>query len=940
MQITKKSTTDDDGQTTPDMPNITSSSSTTNDRVDDNATTTNNNNNTNNNNSNDDDLHYYNPEIIKRYIQFYDNNASTTTEDPPTNKKQQKKKAKRKSKKHIPPKVLELRREIQFCCKDNDLVRALGVFRRALMLLPSPHQSQSQSLQRQQQQQQQGDGGENGGKDKECGGEQQQQQQQQRGGASPVELEPQSLYNLLNLCDGSFGSGDGRVVHVGTPKTTSSSSSQCCRLRDGDDEQLLGSTTTANTASAATNDSPPINNNNNNNNNNLTLHQRLGHARQIHQLLTQLNIPCIEPAYTALIRLAVRARDYNLAEGYLNDAEGTQQCKVKLRMYSSLLRGYCGDYYFSEEKLSDDDDDDDDDIITNGGGGRSSSSSSNRAVLLPTREGLIKALKVWKRMYDNSGGISPGHPRYHESNTNTSNKQQQDDGNSTPSSSSTTAQQHQPLFGEGVSPKISLSEYEYSSLLKCATALRDVKVAERVLSDITESVMVPGLSTVEVMLDWFRSDHHRGGGAIAAVAPTDDSDEMSTATSTSALDCVTMPPREGEGLSVGPVTNDTGRGWNIYRDCTIDSSTGELHLNNNPAVLQNNGTTSDCTSKQIQYRLKPVELTHRAWKAMREMNSSIVLKGTVEGNISTFQGGGKGKKRPRGSDVVSKLHDGNGNGKQGSFAHNNRNMNNHKKKDTNWRINHWKGFETFIENHAPYNIVIDGANVGYYNQTYRLGSNAPRHVDYRQIHGLIRHLLEPPSSHDEQRHHHNIILFMHERHFSQKLLPQWAYPIIQLWDGNEAPYDRLTVYRTPQGLNDDWYWMHAALINGGNESKPSVLAVTNDEMRDHHFQMTAQGYFLRWKERHQVHFDFGEWNRELKRNDVLLKYPSIYSRRIQRVDGESSNSAVGVVTGADAIVIPLPKKGDENRFVDGVHVAEDGIPEEETYVVVQRVVTA
>jgi hypothetical protein len=311
---------------------------------------------------------------------------------------------------------------------------------------------------------------------------------------------------------------------------------------------------------------------------------------------------------------------------------------------------------------------------------------------------------------------------------------------------------------------------------------------------------------------------------------------------------------------------------------------------------------------------------------MREMNSSIVLEGTVEGNISPFQGGGKGKKRPRGSDVVSKLHD---------DQNNNSNKDSGKTKDPNWRISHWKEFETFIEDHPPYNIVIDGANVGYYNQAFRLGSTAPKHVDYRQIDGLVRHLLENSCSIEQ----HHIILFLHERHFSPKLLPQWAHPIIKMWDGDEAPYDRLTVYRTPQGLNDDWYWMHAALINGGRDDKPSVLAITNDEMRDHHFQMTAQGYFLRWKERHQVHFDFGDWDRDLKRNTVLLEYPSIYSRRIQRVVGESSCDAGVVTAGADAIVIPLPKKGDENRFVDGVHVADDGIPEEETYVVIEKVIS-
>jgi hypothetical protein len=40
----------------------------------------------------------------------------------------------------------------------------------------------------------------------------------------------------------------------------------------------------------------------------------------------------------------------------------------------------------------------------------------------------------------------------------------------------------------------------------------------------------------------------------------------------------------------------------------------------------------------------------------------------------------------------------------------------------------------------------------------------------------------------------------------------------------------------------------------------------------------------------------------------------------------------------DAFVIPLPKKGDERRFADGLHVAEEGVPNEEMYIVVQRVV--
>ena len=237
------------------------------------------------------------------------------------------------------------------------------------------------------------------------------------------------------------------------------------------------------------------------------------------------------------------------------------------------------------------------------------------------------------------------------------------------------------------------------------------------------------------------------------------------------------------------------------------------------------------------------------------------------------------------------------------------------------RIERWKKFESFLSHHPPYHAVVDGANVGYFRRNF---ADAPKHVDYRQIDWLVRHLLEPSPPANERR----VILFLHERHFSPKILPPWAGPILRRWDGNEPPYHRLTVYRTPHGMNDDWFWMHAALTNGGKKGAPSVLAITNDEMRDHHFQMLAQGSFLRWKERHRVRFDFGAWNDRLQRREVLLRYPNKYSRRIQRVDDGRGG----------AFVIPLPMKGDEGRYVDGVHVEDERASEEETYVVVRRIV--
>jgi mitochondrial ribonuclease P protein 3 len=156
-------------------------------------------------------------------------------------------------------------------------------------------------------------------------------------------------------------------------------------------------------------------------------------------------------------------------------------------------------------------------------------------------------------------------------------------------------------------------------------------------------------------------------------------------------------------------------------------------------------------------------------------------------------------------------------------------------------------------------------------------------------------------------------------------------PLLQKW------LNAGILYRTPPGMNDDWFWMHAALYcgppgssNGGAETNHhhATFVVTNDEMRDHHFQMLAQRSFVRWKDRHAIHFSFGDWihedanDKNARRRQVLLTYPEPYTRRIQRIVNHG-------------LVIPLPKRGDENRFLDGSHDAPDDAPKEETYLCIR-----
>jgi len=59
------------------------------------------------------------------------------------------------------------------------------------------------------------------------------------------------------------------------------------------------------------------------------------------------------------------------------------------------------------------------------------------------------------------------------------------------------------------------------------------------------------------------------------------------------------------------------------------------------------------------------------------------------------------------------------------------------------------------------------------------------------------------------------------------------------------------LYTTPYGSNDDWYWLYATVAARG-----AGLLVSNDELRDHIFQLLRPKHFLKWKQRHIARYGF------------------------------------------------------------------------------------
>ncbi|KAK7358337.1 hypothetical protein VNO77_00264 [Canavalia gladiata] len=138
-------------------------------------------------------------------------------------------------------------------------------------------------------------------------------------------------------------------------------------------------------------------------------------------------------------------------------------------------------------------------------------------------------------------------------------------------------------------------------------------------------------------------------------------------------------------------------------------------------------------------------------------------------------------------------------------------------------------FQKWLDNHGPFEAVVDAANVGLFGQ----GRFMPHKID--AVANEIPQMLSSKKF--------PLIILHNRRIKGGKMDRPIKRALIDKWNKANA------LYATPSGSNDDWYWLYAAI-------KFKCLIVTNDEMRDHLFQLLGNDFFPKWKERHQVHFSF------------------------------------------------------------------------------------
>ncbi|KAL0410647.1 UNVERIFIED_CONTAM: Proteinaceous RNase P 1, chloroplastic/mitochondrial [Sesamum latifolium] len=140
-------------------------------------------------------------------------------------------------------------------------------------------------------------------------------------------------------------------------------------------------------------------------------------------------------------------------------------------------------------------------------------------------------------------------------------------------------------------------------------------------------------------------------------------------------------------------------------------------------------------------------------------------------------------------------------------------------------------FQKWLDYYGPFEAVVDAANVGLYSQ---------RRFKPSKVNAVVNGIRQMLPSRKWP------LIVLHNRRITgEKMDEPFNKALIEKWRNADA------LYATPTGSNDDWYWLYAAI-------KCRCLIVTNDEMRDHLFQLLGTDFFPKWKERHQVHFSFTE----------------------------------------------------------------------------------
>ncbi|KAF6261333.1 hypothetical protein COO60DRAFT_1636916 [Scenedesmus sp. NREL 46B-D3] len=148
-------------------------------------------------------------------------------------------------------------------------------------------------------------------------------------------------------------------------------------------------------------------------------------------------------------------------------------------------------------------------------------------------------------------------------------------------------------------------------------------------------------------------------------------------------------------------------------------------------------------------------------------------------------------------------------------------------------------FSDWLDRNGPYDIMIDGANVALPDKI---------RVMYEAV--------------QQQSPDAKVLLVLHSGRYNDARLNH-----AEAFQWMERLRKASRFYVTPGGSNDDWYWMYAAV-----QARERGLLVSNDQLRDHVWNLLRPKHMLKWTQRHIIRFVFN-----FHKTQAFLRHPLPYT---------------------------------------------------------------
>lgn len=207
------------------------------------------------------------------------------------------------------------------------------------------------------------------------------------------------------------------------------------------------------------------------------------------------------------------------------------------------------------------------------------------------------------------------------------------------------------------------------------------------------------------------------------------------------------------------------------------------------------------------------------------------------------------------------------------------------------RENDFSSFLTWVNKHQP-DVYIDGANVGMFMKNPKKKAS----FDFSQIDRILNTARSETKQADPPRKQPPVVVLHNIRTQKPPADMSKNQLTIRQWRNQHS------LFTSPHGSNDDWYWLYGAVAAG-----EKGLLITNDELRDHIFQMLPEPrLFFRWKERHQVRFN-------ITKQAVQLYMPVPFTTCIQHDTATSTGEHWWVFPSAEYDHWLLARRDSESR---------------------------